>query len=80
MSWGERSCQHYCKETCIYKDNNSSFRCNVGCPCYISNGKEPDSVHTGYNSVAPKLVFPDVKNTLTSERSKELRKKRKKRK
>lgn len=42
MSWGERSCVHYGK--CPFKAAPAT--CDVDCPNYQWNGKNPDSVST----------------------------------
>ena len=42
MSWGERSCVHY--GSCQIKATPST--CDVDCPKYKWNGKEPDSTST----------------------------------
>lgn len=86
MSYGERSCQHY--GTCIIKTNHI-INCNTACSEYISNGREPDNlistesnITAKFNKYCEKYVMDSIsvqKKKLTSERRKELRKKRNKR-
>lgn len=67
MSWGERSCKHY-EGGEVRPCMPTMDTCNVACPHYVSNGREPDSTTAGARAMAEILRDGGIKDTTHADR------------